>query len=369
MKTLNNIDSVEGKRVLVRSALNVSMNEDTVSGTYRLEKALPTILELLKKKAKVILLSHRSDEKGSLKGVYEYLKATLPLSYVDDVVGSKAQEAVAKLEPGHALLLENLRWNKGEKENDESFTKALAALGDVYVNDDFPVSHRAHASIVGIPKLLPSYAGKQFLVEYEHLKRARTPESPSVAIIGGAKFLTKQPLILELLESYDRLLIGGALANDFLLAQGHEVGKSLVSRSEEILPLLKNSKLVVPHDVIVEGPNGKEHKKVEEVNPNDSIFDVGPETIASFAPRITKAKSILWNGPLGNFEQGYVDATEEVARHIAKANGTSIVGGGDTVTAINNLKLNEQFTFVSTAGGAMLDFISNGTLVGVEALT
>lgn len=368
LKTLDEIGDIEGKRILVRSALNVSMTGDTVSGEYRLQKALPTILFLMRKKARVILLSHRSDETGSLKGVYDYLKRTLPVSYVDDIVGNRAQRAVAELKIGEVLMLENVRWNKGEKTNDAEFAKALASLGDMYVNDDFPASHRNHASIVGIPKLLPPYAGRQFMAEYEHLQKALAPESPSLAIIGGAKFLTKEPLLRRLFEMYDQLFIGGALANDFFLAKGFEVGKSLVSRSPHIQDLLKNSKLILPEDVVVEGPDGVEVKLVGEVGTGDSILDVGPASIQKLELRLSKARSILWNGPLGNFENGFTDATEEIAKGIAKTSAISIVGGGDTVTAIDNLNLNDQFTFVSTAGGAMLDYISDGTLVGLDAL-
>lgn len=368
IKTLDDIGDVAGKRVMVRAALNVSMTGDTVAGAFRLEKALDTILFLMKKQARVILVSHRSEETGSLKGVYDYLKNKIPLSFVDDVAGAKAKQAVEALKPGEVLMLENVRWNKGEKANDPEFTKALASLADVYVNDDFPAAHRSHASVVGVPGILPGYAGRQFMVEYENLKKALEPKSPSIAIIGGAKFLTKEPLILKLLETYDHLFIGGALANDFLQAKGYEVGKSLVSQSPHIKDLLKNSKIILPIDVTVDGVDGKEVKAVDQVLPSDIIFDTGPESVKHLTPYLNKAKMILWNGPLGNFENGFVEGTEDLARRVAETTAVSVVGGGDTVTAIDKLHLNDQFTFVSTAGGAMLDFIASGTLPGVAVL-
>lgn len=359
---------LKGIRVLVRTALNVPTENGAVADGFRLEKALTTIHYLMQEGARVILIGHMSDATGSLKPVYEYLKKKMLLAYVHDVAGPVAQQAARALKDGEVLLLENLRWNKGEEANDEHFVRELASLADIYVNDDFTVAHRRHAGVVGVTKFLPSYAGLQFLAEYEGIKPALNPPSPSFAIIGGAKFVTKEPLIKTLLKKYDRIFVGGALANDFLAAKGYEVGKSVVSRLPEIAELLKNSKLMIPDEVVTDGPVGRSTKPASEVAPTEHVYDVGAGSIAQLAPLIEKARFVLWNGPLGYFEGGYTAATEEVARLVADAPGRSVVGGGDTLSAIQNLKLGDKFTFVSTAGGAMLQFIADGTLPGIEAL-
>lgn len=359
---------LKGIRVLVRTALNVPTENGAVADGFRLEKALTTIHYLMQEGARVILIGHMSDATGSLKPVYEYLKKKMLLAYVHDVAGPVAQQAARALKDGEVLLLENLRWNKGEEANDEHFVRELASLADIYVNDDFTVAHRRHAGVVGVTKFLPSYAGLQFLAEYEGIKPALNPPSPSFALIGGAKFVTKEPLIKTLLKKYDRIFVGGALANDFLAAKGYEVGRSVVSRLPEIAELLKDSKLMIPDEVVTDGPTGRATKPASEVAPTEYVYDVGPASVAALVPLIHKARFVLWNGPLGYFEGGYTAATEEVARLVADAPGRSVVGGGDTLSAIQNLKLGDKFTFVSTAGGAMLQFIADGTLPGIEAL-
>ncbi|MEK9177438.1 MAG: phosphoglycerate kinase, partial [Patescibacteria group bacterium] len=278
------------------------------------------------------------------------------------------RSAAAELKDGEALLLENIRRDHGEEKNDPAFAKALASLGDAYVNDAFPVSHRAHASIVGVPALIPAYAGLQFMKEVEGLTPALAPESPSLAIIGGAKFATKEKLIHTLLTKYDKLFIGGAIVNDFFKAKGFEVGKSLVSNDKHIKELLDEPKLIIPTDVTVLGPSGQSDKDLGEVGKEDVIDDVGPKSIAALWPVIENAKTILWNGPMGRFEDDFTRATDELAMMVAKSRARSIVGGGDTLASIQKLKLMDKFTFVSTAGGAMLDFLANGTLPGIEAL-
>jgi len=359
---------LSGLKVLFRADFNVPIENGKVVDPLRIGATISSIKHLLGYGAKVIIVSHRSEEKTSLLPVFQYLKREIPISFAEDVAGSKARHAANALKNGQALLLENLRWDKGEKENDTQFSKDLAAMADVYVNDAFPVSHRAHASVVGVPAILPGYAGFQFLKELENLTPALSPKSPSLAIIGGAKFATKEKLVHELLKKYDRLFIGGALANDFFLAQGHEVGKSLVSDADHARSLLQNSKIIVPVDVVVENPNGKEDKDIEDVNENDCIYDVGPKSIAALKPIAEKARSILWNGPMGHFEKGFRRGTDDVAAIIAQVNAHSIVGGGDTLSSIQFLHLSDRFSFVSTAGGAMLDFLANGTLPGIEAL-
>jgi phosphoglycerate kinase len=221
---------------------------------------------------------------------------------------------------------------------------------------------------VGLPKYLPSYAGEQFIAELKGLSQALDPKSPSLAILGGAKFVTKEPLIRALLKKYDQVFVGGALATDFFKAKGYEVGKSLVSESPGVIDLLSNSKILLPIDVTVEGSSGAEVKAPSEILKNETIYDGGQKSLALLAPLIEKARTVLWNGPLGNFERGYSQMTEELATIVARAAGVSVVGGGDTIASIEKLGLNSKFEFLSTAGGAMLDFLAHGTLPGIEAL-
>ncbi len=369
VRSIQEAEHLKGTTVMVRAALNVPIENGVVTDGFRLDHALKTVSYLVSKGARVVLVGHMSNSKGTLKPVYEYLKQRLTLSYVDDVTGAKARSAAHALQDGHVLMLENLRWNPGEEANEEQFSRELASLADIFVADDFTVAHRPHAAVVGIPALLPSYAGLRFMEELTGLTPALQPKSPSLAIVGGAKFVTKEKLIHALLKKYDKLFIGGAIVNDFFRAKGYEVGKSLVSNTDHVLPLLDNSKLVIPFDVTVENPNGSEHKKAHDVGVNDAILDIGPQSIESVRPLAEKARTILWNGPMGNFERGYREATDELAKIIAGTGAHSIVGGGDTLASIQRLNLGDKFTFVSTAGGAMLDFLANGTLPGIEALT
>lgn len=357
--------------MLLRASLNVSPEAGRVADAFRLKESLKTIELFASHGARLVVLAHigraRTD---SLRFVWETLKkeSTLSIRFAEDVGGPRSHALAGSLKDGEVLLVENVRRDPGEENNDPDFAARLASLGDVYVNDAFSDSHRAHASIVGIPRYIPAFAGPNFMKEYEGISPARAPKSPSLAVIGGAKFLTKEPLLRRLLDTYDRLVIGGALANDFLFAKGYEVGKSLAARSPHVAELLENSKLILPQDVIVFGPDGVATKKASDVGVNDSIVDVGPATLASLAPYIAKTRSILWNGPLGNFENGYADATLSLARLIADSRAHSVIGGGDTVTAIRGLGITGRFSFVSTAGGAMLEFITRGTLPGIEAL-
>lgn len=363
------IDHVAGHTVLVRAALNVPVEKGRVMNPFRLHAALPTLSLLAGHGAKVVLISHINGEpQASLRPVYEYLRTKIEISYVDDVVGEHAREAVRALAPGKILMLENVRRDPGEVANDDHFVRRLASLGDIYVNDDFPAAHRAHASVAGLPKYLPSYAGEQFIAELTGLSQALEPKSPSLAVLGGAKFVTKEPLIRALLKKYDQVFVGGALATDFFKAKGYQVGKSLVSDSPHLADLLTNSKIMLPVDVTVGNAYGKEVKQPTEVLPVDCIYDMGPQSLDSLVPYIAKAKTVLWNGPMGNFEKGYSDMTEGLAKLVAQAPGASIVGGGDTIAAIEKLGLNSKFEFLSTAGGAMLDFLAHGTLPGIEAL-
>ncbi|MBU6310705.1 phosphoglycerate kinase [Patescibacteria group bacterium] len=370
IKTVSSIaDRLKGLTVLVRASLNVPIVNGEVANPFRISAAVRTISFLAARGARVVLISHIGDvPTASLRPVGAYLNKSVPLAFVDGVTGDAPRAAVHAMRDGDVLLLENLRRDPGEVANDDGFARRLAALGDVFVNDDFAAAHRMHASVVGLPKYLPTYAGLQFAAEVEGLSRALSPQSPSLAILGGAKFLTKEPLIRALLKSYDQVFVGGALATDFFKAQGLEVGRSVASRSPHIADLLHNSKILLPSDVVVASPLGREVKRPEEVRANDCIYDVGPASVAQLQTRITRARSIVWNGPMGDFEKGYREATEELARLVATAPGFSVVGGGDTIAAIHNLGLNDRFGFLSTAGGAMLDFLAHGTVPGILAI-
>ena len=274
------------------------------------------------------------------------------------------------LKEGEVLILENLRRDPREKKNDADFARALADLGDIYVNDAFAVGHREHASIVGVPQFLPSFVGHNFMHEYEELMKTMKPKSPSLFILGGAKFDTKMPLIEKYLDIYDHVFVGGALANDLFKAAGHDVGQSLLSGVDvnTLKPLLEHKKILIPVDVTVIGNNGVRTTVPEKVEPHETIMDAGPATIAMLEDYTKKAKTILWNGPLGNYEKGFERQTVELAKLIAESESYSVIGGGDTIASIEALNCQEKFSFLSTAGGAMLSFLEHGTLPAIKSI-
>ncbi len=361
---------VSGKRVIVRTSLDVPIKEGVVQNAFRIEKAMPTINHLLQGGARVILLTHVGrDPKNSTLPLLEPLRQYCAVTHVDAVLGEAVESAVEHMQECSVLLLGNLRAHTEEEENSESFAKELALYADVYVNDAFAVSHRAHASIVGIPKYIPGYAGLTFMEEYTELSKALTPEQPSLFILGGAKFETKSPLIEQFSHKYSHTFIGGALANDFLKAKGCEVGTSLVSPVDlKGNPLLLEERILLPVDMIARGEHEAHVAVCNTMQADEKILDVGPESISMLEPYIKEAKTILWNGPLGNYEAGFDDATKACARLVAESDAYSIVGGGDTVAAIESLGLSESFGFLSTSGGAMLEFLEKRTLPGIEAL-
>lgn len=382
MRILTDIPELENVPVLVRAALNVPVLNDAVANDYRLRRALPTIRALTERGARVVLIGHIGEASTeTLLPVAEALQKLLPnVSFFGESVGQGARTAVRDLLPGHVLVLENLRRHVGEKNNDPAFAKELAQLGDVFVQDSFDTCHRAHASMVGVPQLLPSYAGLLLAEEVTELSKARTPEHPSLAVIGGAKFGTKEPVFRALLSAYDHVFVGGALANDFLVVRGYSVGGSLVSGvSEETLrELVANPKLIMPIDVRVLRSDERDDLAAYErsrlvpltegVAAEDMILDQGPATDVILSEIVQSARTVLWNGPLGNYENGFMDGTRALARVIAHTKTHSVVGGGDTVAAIEELGLLSRFSFVSTGGGAMLDFLAYGTLPGIDAL-
>ncbi len=357
MRDIRDIKILEDIPILVRTALNMPVVGGKVANDYRLRRALPTIQYLRERGARVILISHIGESGvDTLEPVAKALGKLIPnVSFCSETLGPRTRSAIRELSPGDVLVLENLRRNKGEKANDMAFARELATLADVFVQDCFDSCHRQHASIVSLPSLLPSYAGILIQEEITELSRALKPKSPSLAVVGGAKFSTKEAVLIKLLGTYDHVFVGGALASDFLKASGKNVGKSLVSGADPtyLKKILANPKVVLPVDSIVV---------------NEMILDHGTKTTAMLAELVNVAKTILWNGPLGKYEDGFLDATRDFAQAVAKSKAYSVVGGGDTITAIEGLGLLSKFSFVSTGGGAMLQFLAEGNLPGIRAL-
>jgi phosphoglycerate kinase len=371
LSSVYDIPDIAGKRVLVRVSLDVPIHDGVVQNHFRIVRALPTISFLLERGAKVIILTHIGrDPLNTVSPLFDALTTHIPLTYIPEVTGDAVAQAIANMADSTALLLENVRSRREEEINDQTFAETLASYADFYVNDAFAVSHRAHASIVGIPQYIPSYAGITFMEEYEALSKAFNPESPSLFILGGAKFETKAPLIEAYATQYTHTFIGGALANDFLKGKGYEVGESLLSPINlETSPLILQENILTPLDVLAVSDDTSREVPCDGVLPNEKILDVGSQSIEMLAPHINEAKTILWNGPLGYYEGGYDTATKRCAKLVAESNAFSIVGGGDTVAAIESLGLAGSFGFLSTAGGAMLEFLEKHTLPGIEALT
>lgn len=368
MKSLRDIHYVDGIKVLLRTDFNVPIKNGVVVDDFRIRAALPTINFLLGKGATVVMVSHLESNDGtnsSLEPVATQLKKLgVDVTFIKDM-----KHAYTTIDAGQSkvFLLENIRFFEGEKKNDPAFARELASLADVYVNDAFSVSHRAHASIVGVPSLMPKYAGLQLENEVAHLSKAFSPAHPFLFILGGAKFATKMPLIDKFATIADSIFIGGALANDLLKARGQEVGKSLVSDSPvDLSRILANPKIFSYVDVAVAGDGVK---SATDLKASDLIADAGQKTIDVLKDKIAAAKFILWNGPFGIYEKGFTWGTEECARLIAEnESAMKIVGGGDTLAAIAKLGIENKFSFVSTGGGAMLEYLAKGTLVGIEAL-
>lgn len=388
-KTVRDLD-VDGKKVLVRVDFNVPLNDKgEITDDTRITASLPTIQYLLEQKAAVILMAHLGRPKGqvkpelSLAPVAKHLGKLLgkKILFAPDCVGEAAQAAASKLKPGNILLLENLRFHKEEEKNDMEFAEKLASLADLYVNDGFGVSHRAHASVEGVTHFLPAAAGFLLEKEIHYVGQAVTnPLHPFVAIIGGAKVSDKIGVISNLLDKVDTLLIGGGMANTFLAAQGYKMGKSLVEEdkldlAKELLAKAKKNKvnMLLPTDLVMAAafaPDA-EHvtEKVKNLNQAYMALDIGAETSKAYAEALADAKMIVWNGPMGVFEMdAFCKGTEAVAKAVAKSRATSIVGGGDSVAAIEKLGLAKRITHISTGGGASLEYLEGKVLPGVAAL-
>lgn len=388
MKTLKELD-VKNKRILLRVDFNVDIDErGRVLDDFKIAQSLPTIKYLLAQGAKVILMSHLGEpEKAagdakdalSLKWVARRAAEVLgeEITLLPDCVGAAAQAAAAALAPGQALLLENLRFHREEKANDENFARQLAALGDLYVNDAFGVSHRAHASVSAITKFLPAAAGWLLEAEIKNLTRARdASEQPLCVIIGGAKISTKIKLIESFFDKARDIILGGALANTVLYAQGIAVGRSMIE--EEVSEYVKkfsicSAKIHLPVDTVLctskEGTGLCHVGPVGKIGADDLILDIGPDSEELFAQIIGEAKMVIWNGPLGYFEtEAFAHGSSAVAKAIADSGAFSVIGGGETVAFVKKLGLLDKFSFVSTGGGAMLEFLAGGKMPGIEAL-
>jgi phosphoglycerate kinase len=392
LKTTAGLD-LNGKRVLVRADLNVPVKDGKVSDATRLERLLPGLEDLARRGARIVVVSHFGRPKGgpepdfSLKPVAGKLSQLLgrPVAFASDCIGSVAEAAVAALQPGHIAVLENLRFHKGEEKNDAAFARALAKLGDLYVSDAFSTAHRAHASTDTIARLLPAYAGPLMMEEIGALRSVLDkPQRAVAAVIGGAKVSTKIALLTNLVGKVDKLIIGGAMANTFLLAQGVSVGKSLAEpdlaeTARDIVHAAKarSCEVVLPADAVVaaklEAGAPTRICPVLEVPADQMILDVGPKAVAHYTDVIGRCRTLLWNGPLGAFEvPPFGEGTFQLARFAADATAagrlTSVAGGGDTVAALNAAGVTDRFTYVSTAGGAFLEWLEGRELPGVAAL-
>lgn len=392
-KTLDDLTDISGKRVLIRVDLNVPMKDGVVTDTTRIERILPTIRAITAKGGKAILLAHFGRPKGervadmSLKPVARPLAELLgqAVDFAGDCIGEPAAEAVGKMVDGGILLLENTRYHKGEEKNDPDFAKALAANGDVYVNDAFSAAHRAHASTEGLAQLLPAYAGLTMQAELDALGSALgDPKRPVLAVVGGAKVSSKIDLLENLVAKVDMLVIGGGMANTFLAAKGVDVGKSLCEHdladtARMIMATAEKAgcEIILPADAVVakEFKAGADNETValDAIPADGMILDVGPASIAKVNEKIDQAATLVWNGPLGAFEIAPFDkATVAAAQHAAERTKAgklnSVAGGGDTVAALNHANASSAFSYVSTAGGAFLEWLEGKELPGVKAL-
>ncbi len=361
-----------GVRVLLRLDLNVPIDDaGHVRDDYRIARVLITLRYLRDRGARTIVIAHigKGKPEDTLRPVADHLVSVFPVIFVRDLLGEVAQTAVAGMRDGDVLLLENLRHDPREEANDLEFAKILSSYGDVYVNDAFAVSHRAHASVVAITEFLPSFAGLLFAEEVAHLSLALDPEHPFLFILGGAKISTKLPLLKKFITLADHVFVGGANANDILKAKGYEVGRSLVDSDAQtgVENYFGDPRLVVPEFVVVDTTGGE--KSSAAVSADEAIVDIGVHAVDALRPHIETAKLIVWNGPMGFYEKGYIEGTRHLLELIAERGTTAIIGGGDTVALIAQLGMLDKFAFVSTGGGAMLDFLANETLPGIDALS
>ena len=392
-RTLDDLTDIAGKRILLRVDLNVPVKDGKVTDTTRIERVAPTIMELSGKGARVILLAHFGRPKGkaepsmSLRPIASIVESVLDhrVHFAEDCIGEPARDAVEAMVDGDVLLLENTRFHAGEEKNDKAFTQALAENGDIYVNDAFSAAHRAHASTEGLAHLLPAYAGRTMQAELVALEKGLgNPARPVVAIVGGAKVSTKIDLLQNLVKKVDALVIGGGMANTFLAARGIDVGKSLcehdladTARAIDAAATAAGCSIVLPVDGVVarefKADAENETVDVTAIPADAMMLDVGPNSVEAINAWISKADTLVWNGPLGAFEiQPFDAATVSAAQHAARRTRegllVSVAGGGDTVAALHHAGVAEDFTYVSTAGGAFLEWMEGKPLPGVDVL-
>lgn len=387
INSIRKIKNFKNKVVFLRVDFNVALENGKIKDDYRIVAGLETINFLLNGGAKLIVATHLGDPKGkselkfSVKPVALRLKKLLgkPLKFVPEIIGDKVSKAISNLNSGEVLMLENLRFNEGELNNDLKFAKELVSLADIYVNDAYSVCHRNQASVSAVKKYIPSYAGLLLEKELVAVNKILKPKKPLVVVMGGSKISTKAPLISKLYSSANQILLGGALANNFFKYQKLEIGQSLFD-ADSLVYVKKffkgkkiASKIILPIDVVVKTKKGMSLvRKPNEVKKDDSIFDIGPNTIALYAKYIKAAKTLVWNGPMGKFEEAsFKQGTLSTARLIAtRASGRAfgLVGGGETVTALNLTKMAEHVDWISTAGGAMLTYLGGGKMPGIDKI-
>lgn len=373
MQSVTKLPKLNNARVLVRVDYNVPLKGTTIVDTRRIDASFETIKTILKKGGMPILIAHLGNGKESLRPIATYLSKTFKTVFVaNDLTDKRTIDILNEVPSGTVVLLENIRRYPDEEKNTASFAKLLAHLGQYYVNDAFSVSHRKHTSVVGISKHLPSFAGIQLEREIKVLSEVLTPKHPFVFILGGAKFGTKMPLLKQFESKADKLVITGAILNNFYKVSGFETGQSVVESGydKQIQKLLLNEKLLLPVDVLVTRGTKRVVCTPDEVQPRDIIVDIGPQSTALIASVIQKAKLVVWNGPTGWYEKGFVAGTKAVAQAIMGGKARAIIGGGDTGAVIESMIENSRtkHIFVSTGGGATLDYLATGTLPGIAVL-
>ncbi len=371
-KTLNDIEVIRGKKILLRLTLNAPIEAGRVKDDFRIKKVLPSLGFLRDKGAKTIIISHVSKSQAndnSLMAAFMYLKNYFPISFSGKIFDPAFQLAISEMRDGDIILSENLRVYEGEEANDQDFAKKLSTFGDIFVNEDFAASHRKHASIISLPKFLPSYSGFRFDEEVKELTKVFMAPRPILLVLGGAKTETKIPLLKKFTKLADKIFIGGVIANDYWRHLGKEIGQSEVSNNPpDLEEITLSQKVETSADVWVEARGISSVKQIDEISADETIVDSGPKTAELLKKLVQESRTVLWNGPIGLYERGYRETTRELAKSISEFSSNSIVGGGDTLAAISELKVEDSFTFVSTGGGAMLDFLATETLPGIEAL-
>jgi phosphoglycerate kinase len=371
MKTLKDIVGVKGKKVLVRVDYNVPLKGNKIIDTRRIDASFATIRTLQKKGMQIGLIAHLGDGTLTLAPIAKYLAKHFSVQFVTTPIAELTKAELNRVPKDTVILFENIRRYPGEEKNEKVFAKALAGLADIFVNDAFSVSHRAHASVVGVAKLLPSYAGIQLEKEIKELsKLLDNKKHPFLFMLGGAKFSTKIPLLKRFSATADQVFVSGAIANSFYKTGGFEVGKSVVEDGYEkdIKKLLASPTLLLPVDVLVLRGTKKCSVILSDIEKGDVIVDIGPQTVMLVSEKIKKAKVIVWNGPTGWYEKGFTKATTDLAKAMKDTKGYAVIGGGDTGAVVEKVVGSSKNIFVSTGGGATLDFLAKGTLPGVDCL-